>query len=295
MATLKDIAKLAKVPSATVSELHPKKLDNKSNFLGCFSMKLSYEDKIEIYRLRQSGWTWSKISQTFNISKYNLQYMVRLIDIHGLESVCKRKNRYYSPELKQEIINEVLIKGRSQLEVSLDYGLPNKEMLPNWIAQYKKNGYTILEKSRGRPVKMGRTTPIETRGNVAMMGNLGYELDLTSLPESDKEVIATQVSYYKDIRPVVQFGKHYRLINPEQGANEAAVQFVYEDKTFVTYVRTLSTIETTLKLKGLEADALYHLQETGQVFSGAELMYAGLTVTLPQGDYLSKQYYFVKQ
>lgn len=119
-------------------------------------MKLSYEDKVEIYRLRQSGWTWPKISQTFNINKYNLRYMVRLIDIHGLESVCKRKNRSYSPELKQEIINEVLIKGRSQLEVSLDYGLPNKGMLPNWIAQYKKNGYTILEKSRGRPVKMGR-------------------------------------------------------------------------------------------------------------------------------------------
>ncbi|MGY3781921.1 transposase, partial [Streptococcus gallolyticus] len=69
---------------------------------------------------------------------------------------CKRKNRYYSPELKQEIINEVLMKGRSQLEVSIDYGLPNKGMLTNWIAQYKKNGYTILEKSRGRPVKMGR-------------------------------------------------------------------------------------------------------------------------------------------
>ena len=146
--------------------------------------------------------------------------------------------------------------------------------------------------------QMGRTTPIETRGNVAMMGNLGYELDLTSLPESEKEVIATQVSHYKDIRPVVQFGKHYRLINPEQGANEAAVQFVYEDKVVVTYVRTLSmieTIETTLKLKGLEEADTYCLQETGQVFSGAELMYAGLTVILPQGDYLSTQYYFVKQ
>ncbi|MDY4000921.1 MAG: alpha-galactosidase, partial [Streptococcus orisratti] len=146
--------------------------------------------------------------------------------------------------------------------------------------------------------QMGRTTPIETRGNVAMMGNLGYELDLTSLPESDKEVIAAQVAHYKDIRPVIQFGKHYRLINPEQGANEAAVQFVYEGKTVVTYVRTLSTIETietTLKLKGLEEAATYRLQETGQIFSGAELMYAGLTVTLPQGDYLSQQYYFVKQ
>lgn len=146
--------------------------------------------------------------------------------------------------------------------------------------------------------QMGRTTPIETRGNVAMMGNLGYELDLTSLPESDKEVIAAQVAHYKDIRPVVQFGKQYRLINPEAGSNETAVEFVYEDKVVVTYVRTLSTIETietTLKLKGLEEEALYCLQGTDQVFSGAELMYAGLTAILPQGDYLSKQYYFVKQ
>ncbi|WP_143606088.1 IS3 family transposase [Streptococcus dysgalactiae] len=137
-------------------------------------MKLSYEDKIEIYRLRQSGWTWPKISQTFNMSKYNLQYMVRLIDIHGLESVCKRKNRYYSPELKQEIINEVLMKGRSQLEVSLDYGLPNKGMLPNWIAQYKKNGYTILEKSRGRPVKMGRK-PKKKLEEMTELERLQYE------------------------------------------------------------------------------------------------------------------------
>ena len=29
-------------------------------------------------------------------------------------------------------------------------------MLPNWIAQYKKNGYTLREKRRGRVPKMGR-------------------------------------------------------------------------------------------------------------------------------------------
>ena len=146
--------------------------------------------------------------------------------------------------------------------------------------------------------QMGRMTPLETRGHVAMMGNLGYELDLTSLPQEELDRIAAQVTHYKTIRPLVQFGKHYRLINPSQGSNQAAVQFTYQDRTVVTYVRVLSTveeIEPTLKLKGLEEDALYRLEGTDQVYSGAELMYAGLTVVLPQGDFLSKQYVFVKK
>ena len=146
--------------------------------------------------------------------------------------------------------------------------------------------------------QMGRITPLETRGDVAMMGNLGYELDLTSLTQEEKAVIATQIAHYKDIRPVVQFGQQYRLINPEAGSNQAAVQFNYENKVLATYVRVLSTVETvetTLKLKNLEQDANYILQGTGQVYSGAELMYAGITVVLPQGDFLSKQFYFVKE
>lgn len=146
--------------------------------------------------------------------------------------------------------------------------------------------------------QMGRTTPLETRGDVAMMGNLGYELDLTSLTQEEKDGIAAQIALYKDIRPVVQFGQQYRLINPEAGSNEAAVQFNYENKVLATYVRVLSTVETvetTLKLKNLDQDANYILQGTGQVYSGAELMYAGITVVLPQGDFLSKQFYFVKE
>ena len=61
-------------------------------------------------------------------------------------------------------------------------------------------------------------------------------------------------------------GKHYRLINPSQGKqSSSAVQFTYQDRTVLTYVRVLSTveeIEPTLKLKGLEEDALYSLEGT---------------------------------
>ena len=106
-----------------------------------------------------------------------------------------------------------------------------------------------------------------------------------------------QVAHYKNDSTTCSIRKHYRLINPSQGSNQAAVQFTYQDRTVVTYVRVLSTveeIEPTLKLKGLEEDALYSLEGTDKVYSGAELMYAGLTVVLPQGDFLSKQYVFVK-
>ena len=119
-------------------------------------MKLTYEDKVQIYELKKQGESFRQLSNQFGINISNLRYMIKLIDRYGIEIAKKGKNRYYSPELKEEIINNVLLKGRSLRSVSLDYVLSDPSLLKNWIAQYKQNGYTIVEKTRGRPSKMGR-------------------------------------------------------------------------------------------------------------------------------------------
>ncbi|EGP66366.1 hypothetical protein HMPREF9182_0390 [Streptococcus sp. oral taxon 056 str. F0418] len=69
-------------------------------------MKLTYEDKVQIYELRKQGYCSNQLSNKFGINISNLSYMRN-------RNHKKEKNRYYSPKLKQEIINKASIEGRS--------------------------------------------------------------------------------------------------------------------------------------------------------------------------------------
>ena len=103
----------------------PKVRQKQSNFWGVFIMKLTYEYKVQIYELRKQGQTFNQLSKRFGVDASGLRYMTRLIERYGIEIIKKGKNRYYSPELKQEMIDKVLLEDCSQQSVCLDYGLSN--------------------------------------------------------------------------------------------------------------------------------------------------------------------------
>lgn len=69
----------------------PQKLDKKSNAWGAFCMKLTYEDKLEIYKLRKQGVSWPQLGQTYDLNPRNLRYMVKLMDRYGVENVKKKQ------------------------------------------------------------------------------------------------------------------------------------------------------------------------------------------------------------
>ena len=116
-------------------------------------MKLTYEDKVQIYELRKQGENFKRLSNQFGVNVSGLKYMVKLIDRYGINIVKKGKNRYYSPKLKREMIDKVLLEGCSQQSVCLDYGLSNQGLLNNWIAQYKIMGILLLRKQEGDRLK----------------------------------------------------------------------------------------------------------------------------------------------
>lgn len=139
--------------------------------------------------------------------------------------------------------------------------------------------------------QVGRAESLLTRGNVAMAGNFGYELDLTKFSEEEKEEVKAQVAFYKEIRNIIQFGDQYRILSPFEG-NETAWIYVNEDKTeAVAFLYSVLAKPHTpykkVKLAGLNPELNYRIEGTAFILSGDELMFSGLYPENLHGDFSS--------
>ena len=155
----------------------------------------------------------------------------------------------------------------------------------------------------------GRTTPLGTRGTVAMTGAFGYELDPAQLTQEEKTQIRQQIARYRRWQDLIREGDYYRL---RQGEPFTAWQTVSEDKaeTLLSLVLTQPASNPKplhLRLKGLDPKANYVLETAefygcapalphakDRVFTGAALMYGGYTLPILLGDYPSVQLFWKK-
>lgn len=159
--------------------------------------------------------------------------------------------------------------------------------------------------------QVGRMTSLAIRGDVAMSGNFGYELDLTAFTKEEKELAASQIAQYKEIRSLVQQGDMYRLLSPFEGRGDTAWMFVSEDRSeaFVAYFRVLAEPNGPIRrltLRGLDPQLKYKIETGvtgnslagdtaspfslafgGEAFGGDRLMNIGLVVSDLKGDFAS--------
>lgn len=142
----------------------------------------------------------------------------------------------------------------------------------------------------------GRITSLETRGVVAMAGIFGYEMDLGTLSETEKETVREQIKKYRRYAPLIQNGLYYRLSNPFEDET-AAWEFISEDGTEALVSVVMLEIHGNMtvnyvRLKGLESGRSYREEESGCIYDADTLMEIGIPMPMKGGEYQAYQYYF---
>ena len=145
----------------------------------------------------------------------------------------------------------------------------------------------------------GRITSLDTRGIVAMAGSFGYELDLSTLTEEEKETMKEQVKKYRQYQLLIHNGDYYRLTNPH---NSRIAAWQWNDNTNgnvlvqgVVFRAVANMVRDKIKLMGVDALAKYKLKGNGEIYSGMALMTGGILIPRTSGDDAAFELFFEKQ
>ncbi len=154
---------------------------------------------------------------------------------------------------------------------------------------------------------LGRTTPFETRGYVALAGTFGYELDVTKIPEADRAMIPEQTAMYHKYNDLVREGDYYRIAHFAENHYYDCYEVVAKDKSeaLVTYIQVLnrpSYHSRRIRIPGLDLTAVYEIEnaqdwpEIGQTqYRGDALQFAGINVPPLWGDFKGRLLHLVRK
>lgn len=140
---------------------------------------------------------------------------------------------------------------------------------------------------------VGRYVPFETRGNVALAGTFGYELDITRILPEERAQIPAQVAAYHRYHDLICNGDYYRLASYRENGEYDCYGVVAKDKsealfTFVQVLNRPNVRSRRIRLAGLEAGIPYRMDHTGEVYCGDTWMCAGVDIGGFSGDFQSR-------
>ncbi|MDO4356126.1 MAG: alpha-galactosidase [Clostridia bacterium] len=136
----------------------------------------------------------------------------------------------------------------------------------------------------------GRVTPMRMRGDVAIGGNFGFELDLSRQTPEDVKTARRLIEEVKSLRTLTRTGAFTRLVSPFEG-NFAAWQFAdaAQDELLVCFYQRLSMPNpTAFRLKIECDDRAVYADDEGNRYAGAMLHRIGLTILPANSDFASK-------
>ena len=144
---------------------------------------------------------------------------------------------------------------------------------------------------------VGRVTPFETRGHVALAGTFGYELDITKIPEEDRALIPEQTATYNKYRHLIQQGEYYRIASYRENHKYDCWALSSQDKkeVLVTYVQVLGVPNSHSRkvfLRGFDPKVTYRREGTEETYTGEMLMKGGFLMKDFWGDFKSRLYHF---
>lgn len=128
----------------------------------------------------------------------------------------------------------------------------------------------------------GRVTPFWTRGDVALAGSFGYEMDLNKISDEEKEMVKEQVAAMHTYYDLTHEGLYYRLTGLKK-QDFMAWEFVAKDQSraLLTIVKTDAEgnmLPVHTKVCGLAENKLYRCSLDGEIRSGRTWNCAGLTL-----------------
>ncbi len=158
----------------------------------------------------------------------------------------------------------------------------------------------------GAHVSANARTGYRTKGNVAMWGTFGYELDPCLLTQQERQEIKDQIADYHRYYDLIHDGELYRLLYPDctQHSNSIGARcawaMVSRDKrealVTVVVLRHIMDERFVLRIRGLDPKKYYRIDGTGLVLSGSLLMQGGLNLTdRPHDANDSYQIYLTEQ